>query len=177
MPAPSPGWPTCPQPEPSTRPFTVAPALADTLTAAGSGNDILIGDAGHDTLVDSGTGHNILIGAGAGGNTVTGNGNDILIGGTTNFDSNTPGNIVALDTILAEWTSNTSYPKRITAIEKGIGFRHRDAVQLPHDPNGYEGQHPLRWENAGPELQLVPREQTGQCDQETQRNQDHHLTT
>ncbi len=99
----------------------------DTLTAAGSGNDILIGDAGHDTLVDSGTGENILIGAGAGGNTVNGNGNDILIGDTTNFDSNTPGNIVALDTILAEWTSNTSYPKRITAIEKGIGFRHRDA--------------------------------------------------
>ncbi len=38
----------------------------DTLAAAGSGNDILIGYTGHDTLTDSDSGHNILIGAGAG---------------------------------------------------------------------------------------------------------------
>ncbi|HKI19956.1 MAG TPA: hypothetical protein VKA15_18855, partial [Isosphaeraceae bacterium] len=98
-----------------------------TLTAAGSGNDILIGDAGHDTLTDSGSGHNILIGAGAGGNTLTGNGNDILVSGTTSYDGDTSANIAALDTILAEWTSNASYAKRITTIEKGVGLRHRDA--------------------------------------------------
>jgi len=96
-----------------------------TLTAAGSGNDILIGDAGHDTLTDSGSGHNILIGAG--GDTLTGNGNDIMVSGTTSFDSQTSANIAALDAILAEWTSNLPYARRIAAIKSGLGKNHRDA--------------------------------------------------
>ena len=37
-----------------------------TLSATGSGNDVLIGGPGKDTLTDTGTGYNILIG-GAGG--------------------------------------------------------------------------------------------------------------
>ena len=96
----------------------------DTLSATGSGNDILIGYAGHVTLTDSGSGHNILIGAGVGGDTLTGKGNDILVSGTTNYDSDTIANLAALDTVLAEWTSNASYAKRIQTITKGVGKRH-----------------------------------------------------
>ena len=99
----------------------------NTLTAAGSGNDILIGYAGHDTLTDSGSGRNILIGAGAGGDNLTGNGNDILVSGTTNYDSDTRANIAALDLILAEWTSHFPYAKRISVITKGVGKKHLDA--------------------------------------------------
>ena len=90
-----------------------------TLTAAGSGNDVLIGGAGKDTLSDTGTGYNILIG-GAGVDTLTGNGNDILISGTTNYDSNTTANIAALDAILAEWSSSDTYSVRIGKIMSGI---------------------------------------------------------
>ena len=90
-----------------------------TLTALGSGDDILIGGPGADTLTDSGTGHNILIGGG-GGDTITGNGKDILISGTTSYDSNTSAHITALDAILAEWSSSDSYLERIAKIQNGI---------------------------------------------------------
>ena len=90
-----------------------------TLSATGSGNDVLIGGSGKDTLSDTGTGFDILIGGG-GGDTLTGNGNDILISGTTSYDSNTSANIAALDAILAEWSSSDSYPTRITKITNGI---------------------------------------------------------
>ncbi len=90
-----------------------------TLTNQGSGNDILIGGPGADTLTDSGTGHNILIGGG-GADTITGNGKDILISGTTSYDSNTSAHITALDAILAEWSSSDSYTVRINKIKQGI---------------------------------------------------------
>jgi hypothetical protein len=92
-----------------------------TLTAAGSGNDILIGDGAGDKLTDSGSGMNILIGGGAGGDTLTGNGNDILVSGTTSYDANSGANILALDAILAEWTSSDSYSARIGNIFGGLG--------------------------------------------------------
>ncbi len=100
----------------------------DTLTAAGTGNDVLIGNGARDTLTDNGTGRNILIGGGAGGDTLTGNGNDILVSGTTTYDSNTSANVAALDAILAEWTSSASYANRITAIMNGVGTGHVDAL-------------------------------------------------
>jgi hypothetical protein len=95
----------------------------DTLTVAagGGGNNILIGNGADDTLTDNGSGYNILIGAGAGGDTITGNGNDILISGTTSYDSDTSANIAALDAILAEWTSSDSYMTRINKIMSGVG--------------------------------------------------------
>ena len=99
----------------------------NTLTASGSGNDILIGYAGHDTLTDSGSGRSILIGAGTGVDILAGSGNDILVSGTTNYDNDTTANTAALDAILAEWTSKTSYAKRISSITKGVGKRHLDA--------------------------------------------------
>ncbi len=95
-------------------------ASGSTLSATGSGNDVLIGGAGKNTLTDTGTGSNILIG-GPGADTITGNGNDILISGTTNYDSNTSANIAALDAILAEWSSSDSYSLRISMIMSGVG--------------------------------------------------------
>ena len=102
-------------------------ANGSTLSATGSGNDALIGGAGKDTLTDTGTGYNILIG-GPGVDTITGNGNDILIGGTTNYDSNTSANIAALDAILAEWSSSDAYSLRISRIMSGLGPGGADAL-------------------------------------------------
>ena len=91
-----------------------------SLTAAGSGKDILIGQAADTTLTDTGSGRNILIGGGAGGDTFVGNGNDILVSGTTQYDSDNSANIAALDAILAEWSSSDSYKKRITKIKADV---------------------------------------------------------
>ena len=98
-----------------------------TLSATGSGDDVLIGGSSKDTLTDTGTGYNILIG-GPGVDTITGNGNDILISGTTSYDSNTSANIAALDAILAEWSSNDSYSMRISKIMNGVGSGGTDAL-------------------------------------------------
>jgi hypothetical protein len=103
------------------------PSNGSNLSATGSGNDVLIGGSGKGTLTDSGTGSNILIG-GPGADTITGNGNDILISGTTSYDSNTSANIAALDAILAEWSSNDSYSLRISKIMNGVGPGGTDAL-------------------------------------------------
>ena len=102
----------------------------DTLTVArsGSGENVLIGNGASDTLTDNGTGGNILIGAGAGGDTITGNGNDILISGTTKYDSDTAAHIAALDAILAEWTSADNYATRISKITSGVGPGNADKL-------------------------------------------------
>jgi hypothetical protein len=99
----------------------------------GTGNDILIGDGTGDTLIGGGGndilvsrggnadlvvsqnangswGNNILIGdngVGSSGHATLqgGNGQDILIAGTTNYDTN----ITALNALMAEWSS-TSVP-------------------------------------------------------------------
>ena len=99
-------------------------ASVSTLTARGS-HEVLIGGPGKNTLFDSGIGSNILIGGGGAsatnpGNTITGNGKDILISGTTTYGVNNPANIVALDAILAEWSSSDSYAVRISKISTGI---------------------------------------------------------
>jgi predicted GH43/DUF377 family glycosyl hydrolase len=86
------------------------------LTAAGPGDDILIGVGAGDKLTDSGSGMNILIGGGPGGDTLTGNGNDILASGTTSYDADSAANIAALDAILAEWTSSDTYAMRYAKI-------------------------------------------------------------
>ena len=103
---------------------------AGTLTASGSGNNLLIGQAADTTLTDTGSGRSILIGGGAGGDNFVGNGNDILVSGTTQYDSNTGTNLAALDAILAEWTSSATYSARINKIKQGVrrqGFRRSDA--------------------------------------------------
>src|SRR5262249_35812476 len=47
-----------------------------------------------------------------------GSGNDILIGGTTRFDTN----YAALDSLLAEWQSTKSYAQRISDLKHGGGL-------------------------------------------------------
>ena len=111
-----------------------------TLSATGSGNDVLIGGSGKDTLTDTGTGYNILIG-GPGADTITGNGNDILISGTTNYDSNTSADIAALDAILAEWSSSDSYSLRISKISSGVGPGGTDALNSSTCQSDRRGQH------------------------------------
>lgn len=54
---------------------TAAKNTKNTLTAAGSGDDVVIGNGSSDTLTDTGSGMNVLIGGG-GGDTLTGNGNE-----------------------------------------------------------------------------------------------------
>jgi hypothetical protein len=79
--------------------FLFAGGGNDTLNATGSSaNNVLVGGSGQDLLV-SGKGHNLLI-AGLGGSTLrSSSGQDILIGGTTDYDSN----LAALGAIMAEW--------------------------------------------------------------------------
>ena len=133
-----------------------------TLTAAGSGNDVLIGEAADTTLTDTGTGRNILIAGGAGGDTLVGNGNDILVSGTTEYDSNNPANIAALDAILAEWASSDSYAKRIKKIKMGVRRGRRSSpircVQQPHHPYRQQRQYSLGQEHSAP-----PDRQRRQC--------------
>ena len=102
-------------------------ANGGTLSATGSGNNVLIGGSGKNTLTDTSSGDNILIG-GAGADSITGNGNDILISGTTSYDSNTSANIAALDAILAEWSSSDPYSLRISKIMSGVGSGGTDAL-------------------------------------------------
>ena len=102
-----------------------------TLTATGSGNDILIGEAADTTLTDTGSGRNILIGGGAGGDTLR------RRTATTSWSAarrsttaNNGANLTALDAILAEWTSSDSYTARIRRIKlasRHQGFRRSDA--------------------------------------------------
>jgi hypothetical protein len=103
---------------------TVTPIMTPALLYGGSGNDtidargstannILIGGKGNDTLYGGG-GQDILIAGGGADNLYAGSGNgDILIGGTTSFDTNP----LALFSILAEWSNRSeSYATRISHI-------------------------------------------------------------
>jgi Ca2+-binding RTX toxin-like protein len=81
-----------------------------------SGNDLLLGGDGVDKLF-GGDGRDLLIG-GPKADTLFGNaGDDILIAGKTVYDDNP----VALDAILAEWTSGNSYEVRIDNLEGNGG--------------------------------------------------------
>jgi hypothetical protein len=82
--------------------------------AAGSWN-ILVGNGGN--ILTGGTGRVNLLIAGAKPSTLTGGDQgDILIGGTTTYDQN----LVALDQIIAEWTSNLPYAQRVSNLEMGM---------------------------------------------------------
>ncbi len=91
-------------------------------TLVGGGGNILVGGAGNDTLVNNSTGTSgssraLLIG-GSGGDTLTaGAAGDLLIGGTTSYDTNN----AALLAILAEWDSTDSYSLRFSKLQSGVG--------------------------------------------------------
>jgi len=62
------------------------------------GRDLLIGGTGSDTIVGFAD-------------------DDILVGGSTSYDSNS----AALGMVMAEWTSNHSYADRVANITSGSG--------------------------------------------------------
>ena len=95
-------------------------AASDNLYG-GPGNNVLLGGAGNDLLdvnpdVTSGTERNLLIG-GQGADTLRGgSGVEILIGGGTKYGSQK----AALDLILKEWSSESSFEVRCTNLQTGI---------------------------------------------------------
>jgi hypothetical protein len=97
---------------------------SDTLIGSALGN-ILVGGMGAD-VITGGTGRSLLI-ADKGAASITGNsdtspnGGDILIGGTTSFDSDTNAHLAALMSILAEWQSADPYLTRFQNINSGAG--------------------------------------------------------
>jgi len=89
----------------------------DNLDAGGSsGNNVLVGGSGVDRLTGGG-GRDILIG-GAGTDTLkAGSGGTIMIGETTDYDSD----MVALTALLAEWGGGSSYNVRINHLSGQAG--------------------------------------------------------
>jgi Ca2+-binding RTX toxin-like protein len=97
----------------------------NTLTGNALGN-ILIGGTGADTIT-GGSGRSLLIGdQGAdqitGGSGGSASGGDILVGGTTIWDSDTNAHFQALISILAEWQSGNSYASRVSHLRLGGGL-------------------------------------------------------
>jgi ELWxxDGT repeat protein len=85
------------------------------VTGSQNGGDILVGDA-NPNILKANKGRNILIGGPGGGDTLYSGGADILIAGTTSYDSN----IAALQFILGEWKAATAYTTRINTIENSL---------------------------------------------------------
>jgi Ca2+-binding RTX toxin-like protein len=81
----------------------------------GNGNDLLIGGAGDDSL-NGGNGRDLLVG-GSGSDTLHGNSTeDVLIGGMLSYIDESSGlfDLVAMDSIMAEWTrTDLNYNARI----------------------------------------------------------------
>jgi hypothetical protein len=123
----------------------------NTLTGNAQGN-ILIGGAGAD-VIRGGASRSILIGDGGPDVINGGPGDAILIGGTTDYDSSSLKNDLALESILAEWQSqSTSYQNRITHIltgNGGLNGSHRLAGQVTvfddHSPNMLTGGLGQNW--------------------------------
>jgi Ca2+-binding RTX toxin-like protein len=95
----------------------------------GSGNDMLSGGEGHDWIsggggndtLNGGNGRDILVG-GLGSDRLNQAGfaadDDILLGGTTNFDTNS----TAMAAFVLAWSDNSSFADRVTAITTtGVG--------------------------------------------------------
>lgn len=82
----------------------------------GRGDDILLGGAGDDLLLGN-QGRDLMIG-GTGSDRLVGNSDDdILIGGTTAYDADG----LALDAIMAEWTSDRDYVTRVNNLRGVVG--------------------------------------------------------
>jgi hypothetical protein len=94
----------------------------------GGGPTVEVGGTGANNHLQGGSGRNILI-AGQGGGHLEGNGaDDILIGGTTDYDNN----LIALEAILAEWNSGESYLQRVANLQNAPVTMGGQAV----NPNG-----------------------------------------
>jgi hypothetical protein len=132
-----------------------------------SQGNILVGGSGDDTI-KSGSGRSILIGDGTSGQITDGStsGCDILIGGTTSYDSDTPADMTALMGILAEWQSSASYANRVNAIDNGTiagGYRLNYGTTVQSDStanvlSGTKSATARDWFFAGSEDQIVNKE-------------------
>jgi hypothetical protein len=96
-----------------------------TLIGNALGN-ILVGEGGLTTIV-GGSGRSVLIGGSGASAVIGGSGGspsdgDILIAGTTIYDSDATAHVNALMAILTEWQSADSYATRFTMINTGIGM-------------------------------------------------------
>ncbi len=87
----------------------------DTLTG-GQGNDLLVGGDGNDKLSDV-DGTNVLLGGAGADRLAGGKGDDLLIAGPTDFDND----LLALNDIVAEWTSGSPYEDRIAHLTGTAG--------------------------------------------------------
>jgi hypothetical protein len=83
----------------------------NNVLVGGGGDNILVGGAGDDVLI-GGLGRNLMIGGGGNDVLIGGPRSDLLIGGSTIYDSNE----VALQALLAEWTSADSYQTRVARL-------------------------------------------------------------
>jgi hypothetical protein len=106
----------------------------DILDASGStANNVLIGGAGNETLV-GGSGRDLLVG-GLGADTLrAGNGGAILIGGTTDYDTN----VAALLAIMKEWgRTDADYNTRVKhlngSLSGGLNGSYRLTTTTVHD--------------------------------------------
>jgi PKD repeat protein len=91
----------------------------------GGGHDVLLGGAGADLLI-GGQGRDLLIG-GTGADRVIGNADDdILISGFTAYDAS----VIALASIMDEWTSGQSFADRVAALETGVGTGNAYRLQV-----------------------------------------------
>lgn len=79
------------------------------------GNDLLVGGDGDDRVFGF-TGNDVLIGGNGRDVLDGGGGEDLLIGGTTTYDVN----LLALQAILAEWTSASPIATRRTNLQSGL---------------------------------------------------------
>jgi Ca2+-binding RTX toxin-like protein len=109
----------------------IAPAVTKTLLVdggagndylfAGGGQSALLGGPGNDVLV-GGRARDVLIG-GKGRDTLIGGPDDLLIGGSTTYDSAPPANLLpndgALLAVLAEWNSPRDFATRQRNLRSG----------------------------------------------------------
>ena len=96
--------------------FINAGAGNDTIKS-GRGNDIVLGGDGDDYLYGE-RGRDLLIGGIGADRIYGGNDDDLLIDGETIYD----GDGIALDAIMAEWTSNRSFQDRVNNLQTGVGL-------------------------------------------------------
>jgi hypothetical protein len=98
----------------------VTGGISNVQNVTGSrGDDLIVGDANPNVLV-GGTGRNIIIGGG-GGDTIRGGGGDnILIAGTTAYDTDPA--LAGLNAIFTEWASSHDLATRRQNIQVGGGL-------------------------------------------------------
>ncbi len=81
-------------------------------------SSVLVGGSGSNSLRGSSSARNLLIAGKGYGTLYAGSAGDILIGGSTSYNTNT----TALAYIMAEWDSGDSYSTRVSKISKGRGL-------------------------------------------------------